>query len=60
MVFWGQGKYFNDALLTETEKIFIFRGKYLTDQLNELAIEYIGSASKKNKPYAISWSQSIT
>ena len=54
MVFWGQGKYFNDALLTETgENFYIPEGKYLTDQLNELAIEYIGSASKKDKPFML-------
>ena len=39
MVFWGQGKYYNDTLLTETgENFYIPEGKYLTDQLNELAV----------------------
>ena len=54
MVFWGQGKYFNDALLTETgENFYIPDGKYLTDQLNELAVEFIDKASKINKPFML-------
>ena len=54
MVFWGQGKYYNDALLTETgENFYIPEGKYLTDQLNELAVEYIESAAQKNKPFML-------
>ena len=54
MVFWGQGKYFNDALLTETgENFYIPEGKYLTDQLNELAVEYIDRASKNDQPFLL-------
>lgn len=54
MVFWGQGKYFNDALLTETgEKFYIPEGKYLTDQLNELAIEYIEDNANTGKPFML-------
>ena len=54
MVFWGQGKYFNDALLTETgENFYIPEGKYLTDQLNELAVEFIDKASKDDKPFML-------
>ena len=52
MVFWGQGKYYGDALLTETgENFYIPEGKYLTDQLNELAVEYIDQASKNDQPF---------
>ena len=54
MVFWGQGKYFNDALLTESgENFYIPEGKYLTDQLNELAVEFIDQASKDDKPFML-------
>ena len=54
MVFWGQGKYFNDALLTETgENFYIPEGKYLTDQLNELAVEFIDKASKEDNPFML-------
>ncbi len=54
MVFWGQGKYYNDALLTETgENFYIPEGKYLTDQLNELAVEYIDRASKNDQPFLL-------
>ena len=49
--FWGQGKYYNDALLTETgENFYIPEGKYLTDQLNELAVEYIEKSARGSKP----------
>jgi N-acetylglucosamine-6-sulfatase len=54
MVFWGQGKYYNDALLTETgENFFIPEGKYLTDQLNELAVDYIEENAKSSKPFLL-------
>lgn len=54
MAFWGQGKYYNDTLLTETGETFtIPKGKYLTDQLNELALEFIREASQKSKPFLL-------
>ena len=54
MVFWGQGKYFNDTLLTETgDKFYIPEGKYLTDQLNELAVDYIDTASENGRPFML-------
>ena len=54
MVFWGQGKYYNDTLLTETgENFYIPEGKYLTDQLNELAVEYIETSAKESQPFLL-------
>ena len=54
MVFWGQGKYFNDTLMTETGDDFVIpKGKYLTDQLNELALEFIDEAEKKSEPFML-------
>ena len=54
MVFWGQGKYFNDTLMMEDGGTFtIPEGKYLTDQLNELSLEFIDNASKKDSPFLL-------
>ena len=54
MVFWGQGKYFNDTLMTENGEDFVIpKGKYLTDQLNELAVDFINDAEKKDAPFML-------
>ena len=54
MAFWGQGKYFDDTLMTEKGENFVVpKGKYLTDQLNELAVEFIDEASKKENPFLL-------
>ena len=53
MVFWGQGKYYNDTLLTETGDNFVIpKGKYLTDQLNELAVDYIEQCERE-RPFLL-------
>ena len=53
MCFWGQGKYFGDTFLRETgETQDVPEGKYLTDEINDLAVQFI-EKSEAETPFLL-------
>lgn len=53
MCFWGQGKYFNDVLRMHNDQVHkIVSGKYLTDELNDLAVEFINQ-ERGDQPFML-------
>jgi len=51
--FWGQGKYFGDSfLLLDNETREVPKGKYLTDELNDMAVEFINQ-ERGDQPFML-------
>ena len=53
MCFWGQGKYFNDVFKMHNDQEYKMEaGKYLTDELNDLAVSFINE-ERGDQPFML-------
>jgi len=53
MCFWGQGKYFNDVFkMHDDQEYKMEAGKYLTDELNDLAVSFINQ-ERGDQPFML-------
>ena len=54
MCFWGQGKYFNDSFKMHGDQVHKMEsGKYLTDELNDLAVAFINQEREADQPFML-------
>ncbi|CAI8313122.1 MAG: Arylsulfatase [Opitutia bacterium UBA7350] len=54
MCFWGQGKYFNDSFRMHEDQVHkMEKGKYLTDELNDLAVAFINEERPQGQPFML-------
>lgn len=54
LCFWGQGKYFGDSLKMHAGAVHTFDpDKYLTDELNDLAVAFIEQERANDQPFLL-------
>ena len=59
MCFWGQGKYFNDVFKMHNDQEYKMEaGKYLTDELNDLAVSFINE-ERGDQPFMLYLSHKV-